>query len=137
MLDAFDACIGLSRGVEKFATMRHQPFLWMPGGCSPARAPKFESTAVENGPIRFCYFGALAAHAGVLEMVEAFLQTSGDSELHICGYGKLTGELKAMSQRSPAIEISWLAADAGGLSATRAIVRRARQRPPAWPWQRK
>ena len=51
MLDSFDACIGLSRGVGKFATARRQEFLWMPGGCTPERF-KAAATAGEKGPIR-------------------------------------------------------------------------------------
>jgi glycosyltransferase involved in cell wall biosynthesis len=106
MLGEFDACIGLSRGVEQYAAARRLPFLWMPGGCTPERAPK--CAAAGDGPIRFCYFGALAAHAGVLEMTDAFLKTPGDSELHVCGYGKLAERLTAIAASWPRLKFHGL-----------------------------
>jgi glycosyltransferase involved in cell wall biosynthesis len=107
MLDEFDACIGLSIETKKYAAAHGLPFLWMPGACTPSRAPK-PLAATDGGPVRFCYFGALAPHAGVMEMTKVFLQTSGDSELHICGYGKQSSEFEEMAKRSPRLKFHGL-----------------------------
>lgn len=101
MLGEFDACIGLSVGVEKYAKAHQLPFLWMPGACTPAHAPSpSTNTEAMTGSIRFCYFGALAPHAGIVELAEIFLQTRNDSEFHICGYGKQSATLSEMAKNS-------------------------------------
>ena len=74
MLDKFDACVGLSREVERYFSPHGVPFLWMPGGCTPERACSEPNGFAQQGGLkRFGYFGALGAHAGVKPMVEAFL----------------------------------------------------------------
>jgi glycosyltransferase involved in cell wall biosynthesis len=109
MLGQFDACIGLSAGTKKYAATRQQPFLWMPGACTPSRAPKPAPDAQRAaGPMRFCYFGALAPHAGVLEMTKVFLQTAGESELHICGHGRQSAELEEMAKQSSRLKFHGL-----------------------------
>ena len=109
MLGEFDACIGLSAGVEKYAKAQQLPFLWMPGACMPTRAPApvAESEPL-TGPIRFCYFGALAPHAGIIELAKVFLQTQGDSELHVCGYGRQSDELSEMAKNSSRLKFHGL-----------------------------
>ncbi len=92
MISRFDACIGLSRATERYFRPREIPFLWMPGGCTPARATQEVNVPMsppETGPIRFGYFGALAAHAGVEGLVRVFLRSDLSATLEICGYGRL------------------------------------------------
>lgn len=108
MLGEFDAIIGLSKGTRKYANEHRLPFLWMPGACNPGRAPKSETSPVASGPTRFCYFGALASHAGIIEMAKIFLETEGDSELHICGYGRQSVEVEQMAKNSPRIRFHGL-----------------------------
>ncbi|MBK9139007.1 MAG: glycosyltransferase [Verrucomicrobia bacterium] len=101
MLAEFDAAIGASPATERFFQPLRTPFLWMPGGCSPERAPGCaeDSGTVSGGAIRFGYFGALAAHAGVRELVSAFRATEGAMELHVCGYGRLAGWVAEQAQQ--------------------------------------
>lgn len=107
MLDEFDACIGLSIQTKKYAAAHGLPFLWMPGACTPARAP-MPVLDIHSGPVRFCYFGALAPHAGVMEMTKLFLQTTGESELYICGYGRHSDELAELAKHSPRLKFHGL-----------------------------
>lgn len=102
MIRWFDACIGLSRATEEHFRSRQIPFLWMPGGCSPARIPTEPPTAdlpPREAPIRFGYFGALANHAGVMPLVEAFLAGDNLATLEICGYGRLGDALAELGRR--------------------------------------
>jgi glycosyltransferase involved in cell wall biosynthesis len=46
----------------------------------------------------FGYFGALAAHAGVLELVEAFRRAETSATLDICGYGRQAGAVAVAAQ---------------------------------------
>ena len=55
----------------------------------------------QTGPIRFGYFGALAEHASVLLTVQAFFDAKVPGSLHICGFGKLSDELKRISTSHP------------------------------------
>ncbi len=103
MLKYFDGCIGLSTVVEKYFTPRGIPFLWMPGACNPARSPKPEA-APADGPLRFCYFGALGPHAGALEMTNTFLGAPGECELHIAGYGKQSKTFEEIARTSPRLK---------------------------------
>ena len=101
MIRRFDACVGLSRTVEKYFQPRRVPFLWMPGGCSPGRAlVNGESTApFDPQPmLRFGYFGALGPHAGVQWLVETFLTSDVPGTLEICGYGKLGDSFAALAR---------------------------------------
>jgi glycosyltransferase involved in cell wall biosynthesis len=104
MLEVFDACIGLSCNVEKYFSSRQIPFLWMPGGCSPARALPLDAQANADGPIRFGYFGALAPHAGVEPLVEAVLACEVSVRLEICGYGKMAAHLRKLASQSPRLK---------------------------------
>jgi glycosyltransferase involved in cell wall biosynthesis len=107
MLREFDRCIGLSPAVERYFQECGIPFLWMPGACTPARAP-VEIEQPLAGPLRFCYFGALAGHAGVTEMARIFAALPGEGELHICGYGKQAEELREMARQFPRLKFHGL-----------------------------
>jgi len=91
MIWRFDACIGLSRFTERYFKPRNVPFLWMPGGCTPARVDQPSSRRFEerNGSMRLGYFGALADHAGVRPMISNVLDSNIPASLELCGYGKL------------------------------------------------
>lgn len=109
MINEFDACIGLSQSAEQFFAPRRVPFLWMPGGCAPARAVESRTTSGDTtSPIHFGYFGALAAHAGVMPLVETFLASPLPNTLHICGYGKLADSIAAWAQRDPRLKFHGL-----------------------------
>jgi glycosyltransferase involved in cell wall biosynthesis len=102
MLPQFDACIGLSREVEKYFRPRRVPFLWMPGGCTPERAlperePLFETKS--GKPLRLGYFGALGPHSGVKALAETLLSSPLPATLDICGYGKQAPEVKSLAER--------------------------------------
>jgi glycosyltransferase involved in cell wall biosynthesis len=99
MIRAFDACIGLSRTVERFFAERPTPFLWMPGACTPGRAaPSRDGATEDRAPIAFGYFGALAPHAGVMPLVRTFLSSPRVNPLHVCGYGRLGEELAELAR---------------------------------------
>jgi glycosyltransferase involved in cell wall biosynthesis len=87
MLPFVDACIGLSRQTEKVFTGRGVPWLWMPGACAPERALKLEKDRA-SGPVHFGYFGSLAPHTGLPDLMDAFSETDVKGTLHICGHGK-------------------------------------------------
>jgi glycosyltransferase involved in cell wall biosynthesis len=102
MLDQFDGCIGLSPTVAEYFRPLGVPFLWMPGGCAPDRATTLPPPAAVPDPaepIRFGYFGALASHAGVGELVKTFLGSSLSNSLRVCGYGKLSEQLAEQARR--------------------------------------
>jgi len=101
MLGHFDACIGLSRAVERYFGPKQVPFLWMPGGCSPRRACSRspDSDRNDNSPIRLGYFGALAAHAGVKPLVQTLLNANIPASLEICGYGKLSEQISEITRQ--------------------------------------
>jgi len=88
MLRLFDGAIALSRDTEWFWDANKMPWLWMPGGCDPAQAPK-DTMPEEHDEVAFGYFGTLAAHAGILPLAEAFIGANLPATLHVCGYGRL------------------------------------------------
>lgn len=101
MVREFDGCIGLSRSTEQFFSPRGIPFLWMPGGCTPARAcrePPGPAHGEAQAPISFGYFGALAAHSGVMPLAEGFLASQISNPLHICGHGKLADDIARLAR---------------------------------------
>jgi glycosyltransferase involved in cell wall biosynthesis len=87
MVSYFDACVAVSRSTEAFYSARQMPWLWLPSGCSPERAIRFGGDDFD-GPIRLGYFGTLASHAGVPQLLKAFTAEPRSAQLHICGYGK-------------------------------------------------
>jgi hypothetical protein len=121
MLPRFDACVGLSKSVERYFTPRAVPFLWMPGACAPQRAIKDStkdstkgdqegtgSGGVAADPIRFGYYGALGAHAGVQQMTEVFLRSGLNATLEICGYGKAAEELAERARQDARLKFRGL-----------------------------
>src|SRR5262249_32556412 len=102
MIRRFDGCVGLSKAVGKYFRPRNIPFLWMPGGCTPARAVR-NGEDPKPGPqtpgLRLGYFGALGAHAGVKPLIETFLATNLSASLEICGYGKMGEQLSDLAHR--------------------------------------
>jgi glycosyltransferase involved in cell wall biosynthesis len=105
MLPCFDSCIGLSTDVETYFQPRGVPFLWMPGACNPTPLPDAaDMLPPANTPIRFGYFGALAAHAGVADLAEVIRQSSTPATLRICGYGKFSAQLAEIGKTDPRIQ---------------------------------
>jgi glycosyltransferase involved in cell wall biosynthesis len=107
MIAEFDGCIGLSRSADRFFAPRNVPFLWMPGGVTPRRSAlvgKDSSNLRDDEPVRFAYFGILAAHSGIEPLVETFRQSSVDGSLHICGFGRLASEIASIAARDPRLK---------------------------------
>ncbi|GDY23319.1 hypothetical protein LBMAG56_46660 [Verrucomicrobiota bacterium] len=107
MLPFFDACVGLGRDTERFFAPRKTPWLWLPGACDPADAPPWQPPS-HVGPIRFGYFGALAGHSGVMELARTFLAANLPATLHVCGYGKLAADLRALAASDPRLKFDGL-----------------------------
>ncbi|HZQ48630.1 MAG TPA: glycosyltransferase [Verrucomicrobiae bacterium] len=111
MIGDFDGCIGWSRSAEKYFTPRNIPFFWMPGGVTPHRAALARKKAGDGAgddPIRFAYFGALAEHAGIKALIQAFQQTSIKASLHICGSGRMAPEIAAAAGRDSRLKFHGL-----------------------------
>jgi glycosyltransferase involved in cell wall biosynthesis len=96
----YDACISYGIGTRPHFESRGIPWMWMPSAFNFQYDPPPPDPA-QTGPIRFGYFGALADHASVLPTVQAFLDVKIPGSLHICGYGRLSDELKRLSERHP------------------------------------
>ncbi len=102
MIRCFDGCIGLSPVAGRFCEPHDIPFLWMPGGCTPNRAAVSAGSAAARGeadPLHFGYFGALAAHSGVMALLEAFRSLELPGTLHQSGYGKLAEPIQVLADR--------------------------------------
>src|SRR5205823_8047906 len=56
----------------------------------------------------FGYFGALAAHSGVIPLVESFLASGLESSLHICGHGRLGDTLVHLAERDARLKFHGL-----------------------------
>ena len=113
MLPAFHGVIGLSETLESMFRERGQPFLWMPGACEqPSHAPERMAPLGTqfSGGKRFGYFGALAAHSGILELLEVFQSSPTRSTLHIAGFGKLSSAIRDRCAQDSRLEFhGWLA----------------------------
>jgi hypothetical protein len=118
MIWRFDACVGLSRTTEKYFRPRQVPFLWMPGGCSPARAALASENLFEhrNGSMRLGYFGALAEHAGVRPLIDTLLAAQIPASLEICGYGKLGETVSTLATQNTRLKFHGLLTPADCLS---------------------
>lgn len=106
-LALFDACVALSRETEPFFAATKTPWLWMPGGCVPEQVPGVPGPR-PDGPVTFGYFGSLASHAGVRQLIEVFLATPLPNTLHVCGYGKQSGAIAALSREHPRLRFHGL-----------------------------
>ncbi len=96
----YDACISFGIGTKRFFEPRSIPWMWMPS------APNFKydpppPNGAQTGPIQFGYFGSLAEHASVLPLAQIFLDAKLPGTLHMCGFGRLSGELRALSAQHP------------------------------------
>ena len=95
----YDGCISFGVGTEKFFAPLGIPWMWMPSAFNFAYQPPPEREM--TGPITFGYFGALAAHASVIPLVEEFVRAGVPGSLHACGFGKQAAELQALAARHP------------------------------------
>ncbi len=104
MILRFDACAGLSQATEKYFRPRGVPFLWIPGGCTPARALQDSRPGAEpkpEAPIRFGYFGALGPYAGARQLVDLFLERKIPGTLEMCGHGSNSEEFARLAGLHP------------------------------------
>ncbi len=96
----YDACISFGIGTRKNFAEHNIPWMWMPSAFNFRYDPPPPDPA-RTGPIRFGYFGALAEHAAILPTVRGFLDAQVPGSLHVCGFGKLSDELKALAAQHP------------------------------------
>ena len=111
MVLQFDACAGLSRATEKYFSPRGVPFMWIPGGCTPARALRDEgssSGAVPDAQIRFGYFGALGPYAGAKQLAEIFIERRIPGTLEICGHGGCEEDFKRLAHANRSLKFHGL-----------------------------
>lgn len=95
----YDACISFGIGTRPYFESRGAPWMWMPSAYNFLYEPPRE--APHGGPIRFGYFGALMEHAAVVPMVRLFSEAGIPGTLHMCGYGKLAGQLRDLASQHP------------------------------------
>ncbi|MBC8001573.1 MAG: glycosyltransferase [Opitutaceae bacterium] len=107
MTALFDGCIALSRPTERWFEKLKIPWLWMPGGCEPGKAPPTDS-APNEGDIVFGYFGALAPHTGVMPMLESFLAMPIPNRLRLCGHGNLGSEVEDLARNNSRVTFGGL-----------------------------
>jgi glycosyltransferase involved in cell wall biosynthesis len=94
MVRIFQGIIGWSKTSESIAAELGIPFLWIPGGCNPARAIQdWGFYSKQEEPMTIGYFGSLAPHAGISELLDGFGKVSEEMVLKFCGYGKQTAEI--------------------------------------------
>jgi glycosyltransferase involved in cell wall biosynthesis len=103
----FEACISFGIGTKHYFESRGIPWMWMPSAFNFQYDPPPPDPS-PTAPIRFGYFGALAEHAAVLQTVQAFLDSKVPGSLHMCGFGKLSDELKRLSERHPSFQFDGL-----------------------------
>ncbi len=103
----YDACISFGIGTRPYFESRGIPWMWMPSAFNFRYDPP-PPDPTESGPIRFGYFGALAEHAAVTPMVRAFLDSQIPGSFHVCGFGKLSDELKGLAARHPNFQFDGL-----------------------------
>jgi glycosyltransferase involved in cell wall biosynthesis len=96
----YDACIALGIRTRRYFEPRGVPWLWMPSAFN-FRYDPLPPAPAQTGPIQFGYFGSLAEHAAVLPTVRVFLGAQVPGELHMCGFGRQSGELEALAARHP------------------------------------
>ena len=94
----YEACISYGIGTRHYFEPRGVPWLWMPSAFNFHYDPP-PPVPAHAGPIRFGYFGALAQHAAVIPMVRVFLDSGLPGTLHVCGFGKLSSELRELASR--------------------------------------
>jgi glycosyltransferase involved in cell wall biosynthesis len=95
----YDACIAFGLGTRRVFESHRIPWMWMPSAFNFHYDPP--PNPAHTGPIRFGYFGALAEHAAVLTTVRTFLDSQVPGTLYMCGFGKLSGELKELARCHP------------------------------------
>ncbi len=96
----YDGCISFGIGTRKNFEERNIPWMWMPSASNFKYDPPPPDPA-RTGPIRFGYFGALAEHAAILPTARVFLESQVPGTLHVCGFGKLSGELQELARQHP------------------------------------
>jgi glycosyltransferase involved in cell wall biosynthesis len=104
MVRYVDACVAVSLATEQFFAARKIPWLWLPNGCEPKRAVQ-SSAGPGEGPLRFGYFGALAPHTGLPDLLRVFTARARQAELHICGYGETKEAVAEACRRHPYLRL--------------------------------
>jgi glycosyltransferase involved in cell wall biosynthesis len=69
----------------------------------PERAIKNGPEAI-TGPIRFGYFGAFSAHAGLADLIRVFTATDRPHRLRICGWGKAGPAMAKLCEQDSRLE---------------------------------
>ncbi len=92
----YDACISFGIGTKRFFEPRGIPWMWMPSASNFRYDPPLPDPT-RTGPIQFGYFGSLAEHAATLPLARIFLDSQVPGALHMCGFGRQSGELQALA----------------------------------------
>ena len=103
----YDASILASVSLRPFFEKHKIPCLWSPQAFNFPYEPPPPDPA-QTGPIRFGYFGALAEHTAIVPAVKYFLEAQVPGSLHVCGFGKLSDELKQLALRHPNFQFDGL-----------------------------
>ncbi len=102
----YDGCISFGLGTEAFFRPLGIPWMWMPSAFNFSYSPPAEKAA--SGPIEYGYFGALAEHAGVVPMIQEFLNAAVPGRLHVCGFGKQAAQLQEIAAQHPRFQFDGL-----------------------------
>jgi glycosyltransferase involved in cell wall biosynthesis len=89
----YEACVAASATSEAYFRERRRPWLWLPGGCDPARA-RTSARAEPDGPIAFGFFGGAADYAGAPRLLRVFTARPRAATLHVCSFGKARPRLQ-------------------------------------------
>jgi glycosyltransferase involved in cell wall biosynthesis len=100
ILPCFDACVATSRATEHWFAPRGHPWLWLPNGVDAQRALPPEA-GPGSGPVVFGYFGTLARHSGLPQLMEVLTATELATPLIIAGFGKEKEHIATQCRRDP------------------------------------
>jgi glycosyltransferase involved in cell wall biosynthesis len=92
----YDACMSFGIGTKRYFEPRGIPWTWMPSASNFHYDPPPPDPG-RAGPIQFGYFGSLAEHASVLPLARVFLDSKVNGSLHMCGFGRQSGDLQALA----------------------------------------
>ena len=104
---SYDACISFGISTRRYFEPHGIPWIWMPSAFNFYYDPPPPDPA-RTGPIQFGYFGSLAEHAATLPLAQIFLDSHVPGSLHVCGFGRQTGDFQALAAQHPNIRFDGL-----------------------------
>lgn len=100
----FDACVAVSCSNEQIFRAWGMPWLWLPNGCDPSRAPQGEGSRADVSPI-LGYFGALTEYAGLPQLLRCYAARERPGRLRVYGFGKALPHFSRLYAGHPTISI--------------------------------